>query len=186
MVVQALGYVGIEAGLWFPNDTELDFDVTGDYQYSYDVDFEHKMGFDGDIIGGYDFGQFRAEAELAYKTAGIDDVTVDFGGGDIDEFDGDGDLSVWSIMGNLLWNPSMGGNWDLYLGGGAGWAWTKIDDNDDEAKDNAFAWQLIAGVGYNLSDNVTLGLKYRYFQTKIRDDEEGVEIDATLGGDRAE
>ena len=78
-----------------------DFDVTGDYEYSYDLDFEHKMGFDGDIIAGYDFGQIRAEAELGYKTAEIDEVVEDFGDGEV-SVDADGDLSVWSVMGNLL------------------------------------------------------------------------------------
>src|SRR5690606_8931270 len=77
------GYVGIEAGLWFPNDTDVDFDANVDF-YDVDLELEHKMGFDGDLIGGYDFGAFRVEAELAYKTADIDEVTADFGDGEVE------------------------------------------------------------------------------------------------------
>ena len=164
------GYFGIEAGLWFPSDTDIEVDSDDDF-FDYDLDIEHKMGFDGDIIGGYDFGQFRAELELAYKSAGLDGVEADFGDGSI-EVDADGDVSVWSIMGNVLWNPTFSDRWDAYLGGGIGWAWTKFEpdfegDEGDDFKDNAFAWQLIAGVGYQISDSIELGLKYRYFQTKF-------------------
>src|SRR5688572_12553828 len=122
------GYFGIEAGLWFPSDTDVgfDYDFDSEFDYDFDLEIEHKMGFDGDIIGGYDFGQFRAELELGYKTAGLDDVEADFGDGSV-EVDADGDVSIWSIMGNVLWNPSFGDRWDAYLGGGIGWAWTKFE-----------------------------------------------------------
>ena len=48
-----------------------------------------------------------------------------------------------------------------------------------------FAWQIIAGVGYNISDNIELGLKYRYFSTKFGmtsnvDDFLDVEIDGKV------
>ena len=174
------GYFGIEAGLWFPNDTDVDFDY--DRSFEAELELEHDMGFDGDIIAGYDFGAFRLEGELAYKTAGIDDATLDFGDGEVD-LDADGDISVWSLMGNVLWNPRLSDRMDAYLGGGIGWAWTKLDEDDGESfKDNAFAWQLIAGIGYQISDNIELGLKYRYFQTKFKDDFEddfdgNVEVD---------
>ena len=34
----------------------------------------HKTGIDLDAIGGYDFGMFRIEGEVAWKHAGLDDV----------------------------------------------------------------------------------------------------------------
>jgi hypothetical protein len=90
------GYAGIEAGLWFPNDTSLDFDFGSLVVSPYDYDIEYKMGFDGDLIGGYDFGQFRAELELGYKTADLDKVSVDFGNGSLTlcrRY-----LGIWSLM----------------------------------------------------------------------------------------
>ena len=32
------------------------------------------MGVDGDLIAGYDFGMFRAEAELGYKRSEHDEL----------------------------------------------------------------------------------------------------------------
>jgi hypothetical protein len=77
------GYVGIEAGLWFPNDSDLDLDFDDLIVVGYDYDLEYKTGFDGDIIGGYDFGQFRAEVELGYKGTDLNEVSVDFGQGSV-------------------------------------------------------------------------------------------------------
>ena len=178
------GYVGIEAGLWFPTDVDADIDSDDSFTSSYEYDLQMDMGFDGDIIGGYDFGQFRLEAELAYKTAGIDNIDVSSDCCDFEVDDVDADLSVWSLMGNALWNPTIGDRWDVYLGGGIGWAWSKFDADDlGSAKDNAFAWQLIAGVGYQISDNIELGLKYRYFSTDFGDDFEVDGDDAEIEGD---
>jgi opacity protein-like surface antigen len=175
------GYVGIEAGVLMPRDLDLDWDF-GDVSYDYDFDIDYKKGIDADIIGGYDFGQFRAEAELGYKKAKHDKFQIDG-----DSFDADGHTRTWSLMGNVLWNPSISDRFDAYLGGGAGWAWSKIDLGDDASeKDNAFAWQLIAGLGYQVSDNIELGLKYRYFQTKFEasddfDTGDGI-LDVDVGG----
>ena len=41
------GYAGIEAGVWFPNDLDIEFDF--DDSSSYDLDVDMKTGFDGDI-----------------------------------------------------------------------------------------------------------------------------------------
>ena len=68
----------------------------------------------------YDFGQFRAEAELGYKKAKHDKFQIDG-----DSFDADGHTRTWSLMGNVLWNPSISDRFDAYLGGGAGWAWSR-------------------------------------------------------------
>ena len=36
---------------------------------SFGIGSKHKMGYDVDVVGGYDFGMFRLEGELAYKKA---------------------------------------------------------------------------------------------------------------------
>src|SRR4029434_6897452 len=66
--------------------------------------------------------------------------------------------------------------WILCCGGRVGECGTKFalcgDADIGTTKDDGFAWQLIAGFGYNISDNIELGLKYRYFQTKFSTSEE--------------
>ncbi len=42
------------------------------YQDALSVD--SKTGYDVGLVGGYDFGLFRLEGELAYKRASIEDL----------------------------------------------------------------------------------------------------------------
>ena len=139
-----------------------------------------KMGWDADAIVGYDFGAFRLEGELGYKKAKRDgfEVDDDFLAGlnaalnrpsvapdpgapglaalTEDDFDNlDGEIGVFSARINGLVDFGDEDVLSFYAGGGFGKAWAKALDD----KDNAWAWQLIAGVSYALSSNIDLGLK---------------------------
>src|ERR1041385_8096327 len=73
------GYVGVDAGaLW--GKSSLNLDASDSYYcdeyFSYysstcavRLGSKHKVGYDVDVVGGYDFGMFRLEGELAYKHA---------------------------------------------------------------------------------------------------------------------
>ena len=61
---------------------------------------------------------------------------------------------------NALVDFDVGG-FGAYAGGGIGKA--RVRELGDV--DNAWAWQGIAGVRMAISDNVDVGLKYRYFRT---------------------
>ncbi|HVH48869.1 MAG TPA: outer membrane beta-barrel protein, partial [Sphingomicrobium sp.] len=161
-----------------PADT-FDEDIMG---ISYD------SGFDIDMIAGYDFGWVRAEVEIGYKEAdGESDVPQAFfdeinenilrtnPGGDIrgasrplitsEEFDEDGRLDdkikVYSAMLNVLGDFNVTDSIALYAGGGFGRARVKGFSDDD----SAWAWQLIAGARFAVTDWLDLGVKYRYFET---------------------
>ena len=64
-------------------------------------------------------------------------------------------------MANALLDSDFGARFGGYVGGGAGRAWTSFSGD----KDNAWAYQGIAGLRYALTPNVDAGLKYRYFRT---------------------
>ncbi len=157
------GYVGFDAGLLMPDDTDFEFD--GDDLFG----IEHKNGFDIDLIAGYDFGFVRAEGELAWKRASHDTLF-----GDDEEFDGDGDADVRSAMVNVLGDIGSD-RWSFYAGGGVGYALVRhsfegfddIFEDDDELKlkDGGFAWQGIAGVRFAMNEMIDVGVKYRYFDT---------------------
>ena len=55
------GYFGIEVGALFPRDQNVRIDGENEFKINY------KMGVDGDLIAGYDWGLIRGEAELGYK-----------------------------------------------------------------------------------------------------------------------
>ena len=64
-------------------------------------------------------------------------------------------------MVNGLVDFGVGGGVGVYAGGGFGRAHVKALGDSD----NAWAWQLLAGVYAPISDNIDVGLKYRYFRT---------------------
>src|SRR5262249_40194343 len=67
------GYVGLEGGVMFPKSQTrfgtIDFTdpTVTDFPRAPVENVRYKAGFDVDVIGGYDFGMFRLEAELGYK-----------------------------------------------------------------------------------------------------------------------
>ena len=184
------GYVGIDAGILLPDDMEFDYD--GDTFF----ETEMKNGFDLDVLGGYDFGFFRLEGELAWKRANHDEYIVFEEG--TDEYNADGDTDVRSVMINAL--ADLGNDqWAFYAGGGVGLARVRAhiesDTEDFTLKDSGFAWQGIAGVRFAMNEMIDIGLKYRYFDTKQLEEDE-LEFDFTshslmfsfiynMGGQRA-
>ena len=121
-------YFGIEAGVMFPNDSRVTSDF-GDGTDFFKVD--HKMGVDGDLIAGYDFGIVRAEIEGAYKWAKHDEYSD--GSSTIDA---DGHSRVYSLMGNAMIDLGRDDKVNFYAGGGVGIAWVRqrfsiVGDSDD-------------------------------------------------------
>ncbi|HEU4704357.1 MAG TPA: outer membrane beta-barrel protein, partial [Sphingomicrobium sp.] len=195
------GYVGVEGGVLFPKDNDgdafVDYTTTqtpatplapaGPSDTTFDDAFgiDYKMGYDLDLIGGYDFGMFRLEAELGYKRASVDEFEID--NSDIaalnaalnrpsaapdpgapglpalvaTDFDLDGRVTVLSGMVNALLDFGDDDGMSFYAGGGFGRARVKLFGDSD----SAWAYQLIAGARTALSGNIDLGLKYRYFRT---------------------
>jgi opacity protein-like surface antigen len=194
------GYVGIEGGVLIPRDNDadliVDYSTTQDpaapvlpvpldttFDNAFGVDY--KLGYDLDLIAGYDFGMLRVEGELGYKRASLDDFEID----DSDiaalnaalnrpsvapdpgapglpaltstDFDLSGHVTVLSGMVNALLDFGDEAGFGAYAGGGFGRARVKLLGDSD----NAWAWQLIAGLRYAISPNIDVGLKYRYFQT---------------------
>jgi opacity protein-like surface antigen len=157
-------YVGVEGGLMIVEDG--DFDSTymlGSITRNQAVSFDHKVGVDLDLIGGYDFGSVRAEAEAGYKRATVD--TIDQGTKSGQE--ADGNVRVYSAMANLLLDFGDDDGMSGYIGGGIGLANVRydLDFKGDSGRDNdrSMAFQGIAGVRYPVGTNVEVGVKYRYF-----------------------
>ena len=122
-------YVGLEVGPTIVEHFQTNF-VSSVIAINNGVDVRHHVGYDADLIGGYDFGPFRAEAELAYKHAGVREIgfaqqlqNVQTGG----YFNADGHVSALSGMVNGLVNFGGGGGPAGYLGGGVGLASVKYD-----------------------------------------------------------
>src|SRR5262245_7659312 len=115
-------YVGVDAGAMIVEDTKIDF---SDNTVSVDdgIILDYKYGYDIDLNGGYDFGGFRLEGELAYKHAGIDEAQFDpgvIGGTSFQTVDTDGAGSVFSAMINGLLDFGDDDGWSGFVGAGGG------------------------------------------------------------------
>ena len=153
-------YVGIEAGLLFPKDMDIEIEQPGE-DFDTNTSIDLNRGRDLDIIGGYDFGAFRLEGELAWKRTRADEVELeDQDTGNILEL-GNPRLKIRSIMLNALLDFGDPEGIGFYAGAGIGRARGKIEGDTDRA----LAFQGIAGVRAAVSPNIDLGLKYRFFRT---------------------
>lgn len=200
-------YVGVSGGLLSPktNRANVFADFTtvqtpitpagpanvADTSFSDAIRIDYKRGTDVDAVAGFDLGLLRAELEIAYKRAKLEEyrfssdalsslsTSLNRPSTAPDPFapglpalttdDVAGRITVLSAMANALFDL---GNDDLafYAGAGFGRARVKLLGN----RDDVWAGQLIAGLRFALSDNIDAGLKYRYFRTgklELRDDE---------------
>jgi opacity protein-like surface antigen len=170
-------YVGIEGGVTFPQKQDLDGSITFNDNTNFSNvaagnvgSLRYKPGYDLDVVGGYDFGMFRLEGELGYKRSKVKDFNIDptflgalntASGNNFtsSSFDLRDHTTVLSAMVNGL--ADFGGNGGLgaYVGAGAGYA----DVKQLGGSQGKFAWQILAGAYMPVSNNVDIGLKYRYF-----------------------
>jgi opacity protein-like surface antigen len=170
-------YVGIEGGAMIVEDTNFDF-TDDDGSVNDGVVVDHRVGYDIDLIAGYDLGSFRVEGELGYKRASVGEVGVGNLLGTTGPgvyYDASGRVRALSAMVNLLVDFGDDGGLNGYVGPGVGFASVKTRINaDDEGdfdtsfsdSDSAIAWQIVAGVRAPITPNLDLGLKYRFFNTQ--------------------
>lgn len=169
-------YVELDGGPMIVEDIE--FDLPGAPNA---VIADHTNGYDFGGLVGYDFGMVRLEAEGSYRNADVKDLVIGSAGiarGANTTYTNSthlsyGDSSVLSFMVNALADFGPDDGLQGFIGGGVGVARTKFDNVtvlqsgpgflDDS--DSGFAWQLLAGVRAPITDNIDVGLKYRFFNT---------------------
>lgn len=165
-------YVGVEGGAMLAEDSDFNsfYSFRGN-DVEEALTFDYKTGVDLDLIGGYDFGAFRAEAEAGYKRASIDEIIPE--GGVVGVNSVDGSVRIYSAMANLLLDFGSDDGFSGFVGGGVGVAnvrykidlgtGSNVGVGSGSDSDRSFAYQAIAGVRKSIGPNVDVGLKYRYF-----------------------
>ncbi|KWV93481.1 OmpA family protein [Erythrobacter sp. YT30] len=167
-------YIGVEGGISFEDQVDIDL-VNADPQTNAAF-ADTNTGLDADIVFGYDFGAFRLEAEAGYKRNGYDGLTVVNPAlvpgvavvpGTVVE--NERDLTIYSSMLNGLIEFGNDDGVQVFFGGGVGVALVDLPVevagvgtlSESDAAD--FAFQGLAGLRLAVTDNVDLGIKYRYF-----------------------
>ena len=164
-------YVGIEGGAMLVEDIRFDVGATQEA-----LTIDHDYGWDVDATVGYDFGGFRAEAEVGYRQADVNSIgsTVTLPVGAVTRpagtyAYGGGRSSALSFMVNGMFDFGDDDGVQGFLGGGVGVARVKsrygiaASNNFLDDSDTVFAWQAIAGLRAPLSDSIDVSLKYRFF-----------------------
>ncbi len=157
-------YAGAYGGANIGHDADTSFSTVPGVTFEVSTDVGYALG----AFVGYELGNgFRVEGELAYRRNGLDKLSA--GGASVQML---GDVSSLALMANGIYAFGSGGSsWEPYVGAGLGVArFSFIDaapvgsptESDD---DTVFAYQVIAGIGYELSPTWTLFADYRLFGT---------------------
>ena len=132
-----------------------------------------KTGYDIGTMVGYDFGSFRLEAEGSYRRAEVQQIQSAFGPVGFSTANVPfGKVSSLSGMLNGYVETGADDGLQLFVGGGVGYGRVTVQATARptpntairiQDRDEGFAWQLLAGARVPITDNLDLGLKYRFF-----------------------
>ena len=168
--VAAQFYVGGHGGISIQQDSDLEdpaFPALGVTSFEVEFDAGPLFGF----VAGYDFGNFRAEGEVTYRTNDIDDVVIN--GTAVAGLPGvtlDGDVTSWAIMANGYYDIDTGTIVTPYIGGGIGVQIVEADlrvtalgvtATADET-DAVFAGQIAAGLAVEVMPKLDITVDYRF------------------------
>ncbi|MGL4962376.1 MAG: OmpA family protein [Inquilinus sp.] len=154
---QATGlYVGAGAGVNIRQNDSWNLKGT-----DLDGKSEYDVGPAGNIYLGYDWGSFRADAEVSLRTNDVKEAKLEG-----ETFAKNGYLRTIAIMANGYYDFDFGSPFVPYIGAGVGVAMLNAELKQGGNKFNdfntQFAYQGIAGVSYNFEPNIAFNLEYRY------------------------
>jgi opacity protein-like surface antigen len=178
-------YVGVLGGYTFGSDAELEMSP-----YKFDLDIQEtwavgaKVGYTPPAIKF-----FAVEFEYLYLNPDVDRTVLASLGSDFVAVEGD--LKLHNFMLNLLAKYPEG-NIHPYLGVGIGFSRvdlsgtgtmriggvTETESLDDD--DTSFAWQILAGINFEISKNWSADITYRYFMTEPEFDGADLEIKTSM------
>jgi opacity protein-like surface antigen len=167
----------LPAGGWYLRG-DIGYKIYDDPNGFYDLPgYENMFGEsleDTGVVGigvGYRFNEyFRVDTTLDYEFESSMRGTLPCpnacAGGGTEE---SADLSAWTGLVNAYVEAGNFSGFTPYVGAGIGWSYLMTSDAASDSPGNYrgdntwnFAWALMAGVGYDFTEQLTLDLNYRY------------------------
>ncbi|MDA3970192.1 MAG: porin family protein [Desulfobulbaceae bacterium] len=116
------------------------------------VELDVRNGYALTAAYGYKLNDnLRLEGELAYQNNEL--VT------------GRDDIESLALLANGYWDFTNDSSWTPFLTAGIGAATVNVDDPGLDDSETVFAYQIGAGIGYAINEELTVDCKYRYFAT---------------------
>lgn len=144
-------YLGVAGGVSVFHDSDSKISGLPPIVMEYDSGF----GFSGSL--GYRFDNGRIEGEFGYRKADVSKLSALGTSVNITGVD----ATVKSYMINGFYDMPTDTIIKPYLGGGIGLMNYELNDNGSKNDADSFGYQLIAGLGFELSKTVTLDFSYR-------------------------
>lgn len=164
-------YGSVNAGVAMATDSDLTVNGVLDVELAYDA---------GYTVGGalgYMMENYRIEGEIAYQANDVES------GNGIPVPPGYSmEASVLTFLVNGYLDIDTGGPFTPFVTAGLGAAKIEFDMTGEPSEDDTvFAYQLGAGIGFAVSESVTLDLRYRYLglaDMEFTDGSDKIEVEA--------
>ena len=164
-----------------PQTSPFYIDISGGAGFSDELELRgggshFDTGFSAGGAAGMRMGDFRFEIEGAYRSNDVN--AVQYSGGTLAS---DGEVSAWSIMANFAIDFPIADRLSMYAGAGLGIAGVDLEfagpggrfDDDN----TALAWQVFAGLSYEMSEQMETYFGYRLFRAEDIDFDSGLNAD---------
>lgn len=150
------------------------YEGKSDYDYISTTD-KNKTVFNIGLTAGYDFNvaynvPVRTELDYTYRTnAKVNTSAYYFSsitgsaGGDYEAYSFK--VKQSTLMVNSYYDIYNSSNFTPYVGVGLGMAFVKYTSEDISLSKTKFTWAAMAGVSYQVSNNLTADLEYRYLDS---------------------
>jgi opacity protein-like surface antigen len=171
----------IPGGTVLPSGSSLAWDTHFDagYNFGFAYGMSSEIGFRSEFEVRYLRNGIQSHASVA--VAGIDISSEDAGilitgsdnlGVSVAQVvaDGRGHMDTWSFMANAYYDFNSDGTVNPYVGGGLGYATTKVMFEPSgvsvaDHRDGGFAYQAIGGMDFAVTESMRLFAEYRFFAT---------------------
>lgn len=155
-------YMSGSVGLALLDDSDTDIFLDG---FPVTVTLESEEGLGLGVAAGYAFGNVRFEGEYAYQQNDLETLEVSAFGFSVSGSIG-GETSSHSFLFNTYYDFKNTSPFTPFLSAGIGVSNVEFEIENESDDDTVFAYQLGVGLGYAVTDKVSLDVKYRYFGTE--------------------
>jgi opacity protein-like surface antigen len=133
----------------FVQDLQITYYNGGEVSSEYDTDFGYSFAATAGVVV---VEGLSIEADVLYTSR-------DYAYNDTDSY------STLSLMANAKYTVQLNDTFSVYGGVGLGYIWGTDDWSSGSASYDGFGYQVIAGLGAKLTDNITAVAEYRFQDT---------------------